>query len=677
MSSKILINASHHEEVRVAIVDQNKLTEYDHDRLDSINKKGCIYKGYVSRIEPSLNAAFIDYGVNRHGFLPVSEVTTQLYPKGLDPTGRYSIQDLLKEGQELIVQVDKDERGNKGAALTTNISLAGCYIVLMPMTSNAGGISRQIEGDDRDHLTRLMNQMDIPMNYSIIVRTASIGRSLEELLWDFNVLKAQWEAILQYAHDYTQPVLLHKDGALLSRIIRDYLRPEVEEVIIDDTIVYEEVLKLVQHVRPDFLSLVKRFESPTGQPLFAFHGIEHDIESIFNPQVILGNGSTLVIDHREALTSIDINSARSTSNADIETTAFKTNLAAAVEIARQIRLRNLGGQIVIDFIDMSSQEHCRQVEHALKEALLKDKARIQVGKISKFGLLEMSRQRMKTSLDEVQLTQCEACHGRGMHRRPRSVALSILRLLEQESIDKKGSAFEIKVHPKIGDLLLNHYRQDLCVIEKRSSVKISVISQFEKSLGDYEILLTQHSINAQGESKAIRNYIPNDPMERDDLSSVSTSPQGMSALRPSLPNPKGESFFKKIWKFFFGSSKTSSVKSVIKAPATKPHASKNPPRERQHHHRAEKNQAVTPIVTASAVATTASKPQQNRRRPAKKPGPPLLQHQELPEIIPQVAVQTQAAATPAPTKSGGHNRRRHHRRSPAEGTRPVAENDHG
>ncbi|NBV28444.1 Rne/Rng family ribonuclease, partial [bacterium] len=655
MSSKILINASHHEEIRVAIVEQGKLTEYDHDRLDNVNRKGCIYKGYVSRIEPSLNAAFIDYGVNRHGFLPVSEVTSQLYPKHLDPAGKYVIADLLKEGQEVIVQVDKDERGNKGAALTTNISLAGCYIVLMPMTAHAGGISRQIEGDDRDHLVRLMNQMDIPDQYSIIVRTASIGRSLNELLWDFNVLKSQWEAIVQYAGNYAQPILLHKDGALLSRIIRDHLKPDVDEIIIDDMSVYQEVLKLVQHIRPDFLSLVKYFEKSSEQPLFAYYGIEHDIESIFNPQVIMDNGSTLVIDHREALTSIDINSARSTANADIETTAFKTNMAAAVEIARQIRLRNIGGQIVIDFIDMSSQEHCRQVEQAFKEALAtRDKARIQLGKISKFGLLEMSRQRMKTSLNEVQLMQCEGCHGRGMHRRPRSVALSVLRLLEQESMNKKDSIFEIKVHPKIADMLSNAYRQDLCTIEKRCVVTIMINPQAEKSVGDYEIILKQLSGNNHIEVQVIRNFMPDNNTEQEQLVRVTNTPKSLNnQIKLSPPNPKGESIFKKIWNFLFGAPK---IKAVV--PVLKP-APRQPSSHRSHH----KDRAATQKIEDKGQSTNPhqNKPQpqsqQNRRRPMKKPsGGPLLQAQEV--MAPTAApVQNQST-----TQQGQRSGRRRYRR---------------
>ncbi|MBM4222432.1 MAG: Rne/Rng family ribonuclease [Gammaproteobacteria bacterium] len=557
MASKILINATHREEVRVAIIENNKLIEYDHDRLDNINKKGCIYKGVVARIEPSLNAAFIDYGEGRHGFLPAGEVSEALYPKNLDPSGKYAIQDLLQKGQELIIQVEKEEQGNKGAALTTNISLAGCYIVLMPVTPNSGGISRQIEGEDRDYLQRVLNQIDIPDQASVIIRTASIGRSLEDLLWDYNVLTSQWEAIMQYANDHSAPLILYKDGALLSRVIRDYLKPSVSEILIDDFAVYEEVLKLVQHIRPDFLSLVKYFKSPNGLPLFAYYQIEHDIESIFNPEIVLENGSTLIFDHREALTSIDINSARSTTSADIDTTAFKTNLAAAAEIARQIRLRNIGGQIIVDFIHMASAEQCRQVEAALRQGLSSDKARNQIGKISKLGLLEISRQRLKTALDKSQLMTCQHCHGRGTHRQPQAVALSILRLIEQEAINYRHGLVVVKINPTIALYFFNHYRQALCDLEKKADVHVQVQTDAHKSSGDYDI-----TFHIKGEErsagKTIRNYIPSitqvtqglpAQQEQNQAQNVAALPYVSAPVQNAAPR---NSLISKMWHFLFG-----------------------------------------------------------------------------------------------------------------------------
>jgi ribonuclease E len=367
----------------------------------------------------------------------------------------------------------------------------------------------------------------------------------------------------------------------------------------------------------------------------------------------MDNGSTLVIDHREALTSIDINSARSTGNADIETTAFKTNMAAAVEIARQIRLRNIGGQIVIDFIDMSSQEHCRQVEQAFKEALAtRDKARIQLGKISKFGLLEMSRQRMKTSLDEVQLMQCEGCHGRGMHRRPRSVALSVLRLLEQESMNKKDSIFEIKVHPKISDMLSNAYRQDLCAIEKRCAVRIIINPQAEKSVGDYEIVLKQLSGSHHVEVQIIRNFMPDNNTEQEQLVRVTAAPKLLNnQIKLSPPNPKGDSIFKKIWNFFLGAPKTKVVAPVLK-PAPRHQSS-----HRSHHKDRSVVQKFEEKSQSSTPHQTKAQPQQNRRRPMKKPsGGPLVQEQEATMPI-QAPVQNQST-----TQQGQRSGRRRYRR---------------
>lgn len=558
MTSKILIDATHHHEVRVAIVADQKIVHYDYDSLENHHKKGCIYKGIVSRIEPSLNAAFIDYGAQRHGFLPASEVSSLLYPKNARQD-KPTIQDLLTKGQELIIQIEKDEIGNKGAALTTNISIAGCYIVLMPATSNAGGISRQIEGSDREHLMRLINQMDVPDNYSIIMRTASIGRSLDEILWDFNVLKSQWEAINLCANESKEPVLLYQEGAILSRIIRDYLKPSIDEILIDDKFVYEEVLKLVQHIRPDFLSLVTYFDKKKTS-LFSFYGIEPLIESLFNSYVILENGATLVIDHREALTSIDINSARSTSGGNIETTAFQTNLAAAKEIARQICLRNIGGQIVIDFIDMASTEECRLVEEALKEALSNDKAKHHFCKISKLGLLQMSRQRLKTSLDAEQLTKCSNCHGHGKHRKPRPVALSILRLVEQESYQLKGHFFEVETHSHIAEFLFNEYRTELCDIERNAETKIKLKTSHHIGAGDY-------IINVIFDNKVVKK-ITNNPLANQSEQEI---PQGHShylekASTPALntrtmfpnspPNPRGVSWLQKIWSLFTPSTTT-------------------------------------------------------------------------------------------------------------------------
>ncbi len=566
MASKILINATHSEEVRVATVENKRLMEYEHDRLDNNTKKGCIYKGVVSRIEPSLNAAFVDYGEERHGFLPASEVSILLHPEKMIKNQRLPIQDLLKKDQEIIVQVEKEEQGNKGAALTTNISLAGCYIVLMPMSPGSGGISRQIDGEEREELQKIINLIDIPEDFSIIVRTASIRRSLEDLLWDFNVLKAQWEAILKCAQELPKTGLLYHDGALLSRVIRDNLKPTVDEILIDNAAVHQEVLQLIQHIRPDLLWKVKFYDPSKQAPLFAAYQIEHEIESIFNPEVILEDGSTLVFDHREALTSIDINSARSTQSSDIAATAFNTNLAAAKEIPRQIRLRNIGGQIIVDFIHMSSSDthknadQIKQIENVLKQGLSGDKARVQVGKISKLGLLEISRQRLKTALDKSQLVRCRHCHGRGTHRQPQSVALSILRLIEQEAMNYEKGSILIDVHPAIGSFLFNHYKQNICDLEKRYHFFIHMSEHMEKSAGDYEIKFFKEHHEYRNPSRVIRNYVPAHSSEvlhtphqhAENVKKGHNSPHFSYTGLEGAAHPANNSFWARIWRFFFG-----------------------------------------------------------------------------------------------------------------------------
>ena len=498
MSTKILINATHPEEVRVGIQKNNELHNYDNDKLDNINKKGCVFKGIVSRVESSLDAAFVDFGRAKHGFLPLSEVMRS-HPKleknseqqtdESQENKKPGIGDYLKEGQHIIVQVEKDERGTKGAALTTNISLAGCFVVLMPNTAGAGGISRQIEGEDREQLKRILNQIDVPSTHSLILRTASVNKTLEELLWDYNVLVSQWDAIVEFAQDAQKPLLLYKEGALLQRTIRDYLKPDVDSIIVDQKSTYDEVLALVQHARPDFLEKVQLYEDQKVTLFDAYH-LESDVESLYNSEISMSNGATLVIDHCEALTAIDINSAKATDQSDIDETAFQINQAAALEIARQVRLRNLGGQIVIDFIDMATNEQRREVEKVLKQALDQDKARIQIGSIcDKLGLLAFSRQRMNTSLDESSLVKCRHCRGHGVHRRALSVALSAIRMLKSQARTLKGHfpQITIKVSAEIAELLYNKYRKELASFEDHYNTLVNIIISSEMGTADYEI----------------------------------------------------------------------------------------------------------------------------------------------------------------------------------------------
>ncbi|MBI4292379.1 MAG: Rne/Rng family ribonuclease, partial [Betaproteobacteria bacterium] len=403
---RMLFNATQAEELRVAIVDGQKLIDLDIESASKEQRKSNIYKGVITRIEPSLEAAFVDYGTERHGFLPFKDVARTFFKSGVE-AGRARIQDALEEGQELIVQVEKDERGSKGAALTTYISLAGRYLVLMPNNPRGGGVSRRIEGEDRDDLRDTMDKLTIPAGMSIIGRTAGIGRTIEELQWDLNYLLQLWHAIEDASGSQKGAFLIYQEGSLVIRAIRDYFQPDIGELLIDTDAIYDQAHQFMAHVMPDNVSRVKRYRDDV--PLFSRFQIEHQIETAYSRQVALPSGGAVVIDHTEALVSVDVNSARATRGHDIEETAFRTNCEAADEIARQLRLRDLGGLIVIDFIDMENQRNQREVESRLREALRYDRARVQMGKISRFGLLELSRQRLRPSLGEGSNITCPRC----------------------------------------------------------------------------------------------------------------------------------------------------------------------------------------------------------------------------------------------------------------------------
>ena len=429
---RMLINATQREELRVAIVDGQSLFDIDIEIPSKEQKKANIYKGRITRVEPSLEAAFIDYGSDRHGFLPLKEISREYFPEGVD-INRAGIRELIREGQEIVVQVDKEERGTKGAALTTFISLAGRYLVLMPNNPRAGGVSRRIEGDDRQNMREVMDQLKIPEEMGIIVRTAGVGREAEELQWDLDYLLQMWKAISEAAQARSGAFLIYQESRLIIRALRDYLRADVGEILIDSEEVYEDAKLFMQQVMPQNLRKLKLYKDPV--PLFNRFQIESQIENAFDRQVRLPSGGSIVIDHTEALTSIDINSAKATKGSDIEETAFNTNLEAAVEIARQLRLRDAGGLIVIDFIDMDSPRHQREVEDKLRDALRMDRARVQVGRISRFGLLEMSRQRLRPSLGDTTQIICPRCEGHGRFSGVESLSLSILRLVEEEAMN--------------------------------------------------------------------------------------------------------------------------------------------------------------------------------------------------------------------------------------------------
>ena len=482
---RMLINATQPEELRVALVDGQKLYDLDIESGSREQKKSNVYKGKITRIEPSLEAAFVDFGAERHGFLPLKEISREYFVK--DPGhGRINIKDVLKEGQEVIVQVDKEERGNKGAALTTQVSLAGRYLVLMPNNPRAGGISRRIEGDERTELREAMKGVTVPDKMGVIVRTAGIGRSAEELQWDLDYLVQLWDAIQRAADDRSAPCLLLQESNVIIRAIRDYLRQDVGEVLIDTDAAYSEALTFVQQVMPYYQNKFKRYTDDI--PLFNRYQIESQIESAFQREVKLPSGGSIVIDPTEALVSIDINSSRATKGSDIEETALNTNLEAADEIARQLRLRDMGGLVVIDFIDMLSNKNQRDVENRLKQALEVDRARIQVGRISRFGLMEMSRQRLRPSLEETSGHVCPRCNGTGVIRDIQSTGLSILRLIEEEAAKENTGQVRAIVPVPVATFLLNEKRILIAAIEARHSVRVVILPNPNMETPHYEVL---------------------------------------------------------------------------------------------------------------------------------------------------------------------------------------------
>jgi len=495
---RMLINATQSEELRVALVDGQRIYDLDIESPGHEQKKANIYKGKITRVEPSLEAAFVDYGAERHGFLPLKEIARTYFPQGYNYQGRPNIKDVIKEGQEVIVQIDKEERGNKGAALTTFISLAGSYLVLMPNNPRAGGISRRIEGDERSQLKEALNGLTLPEGMGLIVRTAGVGKSAEELEWDLNVLLNHWQAIQQAADSRKAPFLIHQESNVIVRAIRDYLRRDIGEILIDSQKVFEQAKGHINLVRPDFINRLKLYEGEV--PMFTHYQIESQIESAFQREVRLPSGGAIVIDPTEALTSIDINSARATKGGDIEETAFQTNLEAADEIARQLRLRDLGGLIVIDFIDMTPVRHQREVENRIREAVRQDRARVQIGRISRFGLLEMSRQRLRPSLGESSTHVCPRCSGQGTIRGTESLALSILRLIEEEGIKDNTDAVHAQVPVSVAAYLLNEKRNAIQDLEKRHNVNVVVIPNQYLETPHFEVLRVRSGDEVEGAS---------------------------------------------------------------------------------------------------------------------------------------------------------------------------------
>ncbi|MCT4837259.1 ribonuclease E [Pseudomonas aeruginosa] len=480
---RMLINATQPEELRVALVDGQRLFDLDIESGAREQKKANIYKGRITRVEPSLEAAFVDFGAERHGFLPLKEISREYFKKS--PEGRINIKEALSEGQEVIVQVEKEERGNKGAALTTFISLAGRYLVLMPNNPRAGGISRRIEGEERNELREALNGLNAPADMGLIVRTAGLGRSTEELQWDLDYLLQLWSAIKEASGERGAPFLIYQESNVIIRAIRDYLRQDIGEVLIDSIDAQEEALNFIRQVMPQYASKVKLYQDSV--PLFNRFQIESQIETAFQREVKLPSGGSIVIDPTEALVSIDINSARATKGGDIEETALQTNLEAAEEIARQLRLRDIGGLIVIDFIDMTPAKNQRAVEERVREALEADRARVQVGRISRFGLLEMSRQRLRPSLGETSGIVCPRCNGQGIIRDVESLSLAILRLIEEEALKDRTAEVRARVPFQVAAFLLNEKRNAITKIELRTRARIFILPDDHLETPHFEV----------------------------------------------------------------------------------------------------------------------------------------------------------------------------------------------
>ncbi len=531
---RMLVNAVQEEELRVALVDGQKLYDLSIEIPSREQKKSNIYKGRVTRVEPSLEAAFVEYGAQRHGFLPLKEVSKEYFSTQLSSQGRQNIKDLLKEGQELIVQVEKEERGNKGAALTTFISLAGRFLVLMPNNPRAGGVSRRIEGEDRDQMREAMNGLIIPDGMGAIVRTAGVGRSTEELQWDLNNLKTAWDAIVVANDGRPAPFLIFQESDAVTRGLRDYFSDDVGECLIDQPEAFEKAQEYMQRfMPPDAQRKLKLYQDPV--PLFTRYQIESQIESAYSHKVTLPSGGSLVIDHTEALVSIDINSARSTRGGDIEATARNTNLEAAEEIARQLRLRDIGGLIVIDFIDMESQANQRAVEDMLRDAVKMDRARIQLGRLSRFGLLELSRQRLRPALSETTHINCPRCGGMGTIRGVESMSLALLRLIGEEARKERTGRVIAQVPVDVATYLMNEKRDWLNQIESRDKVSLVIVPNPHLQTPAYTLRRVRDDEKELPENATVSYQLADQPsIDDSNIGSRDKKPQGDVPLVPSI-----------------------------------------------------------------------------------------------------------------------------------------------
>ncbi len=562
---RMLINATQKEELRVALVDGQRLYDLDIETPGREQKKSNIYKGKITRIEPSLEAAFIDYGAQRHGFLSLKEVARSCFANQPSGEGRINIKDVLREGQELLVQVDKEERGNKGAALTTFISLAGRYLVLMPNNPRAGGVSRRIEGSDRSELKEAMAALEVPEGMGMIIRTAGVGKSVEELQWDLDYLLRLWAAIERANKENRSPSLIYQESDIVIRAIRDYFRQDIGEILIDDAEVYDSAVDFMQHVMPHNLKKLKHYDDHV--PLFSRYQIESQIETAFQHDVRLPSGGSIVIDRTEALISIDINSSRATQGGDIEETALNTNLEAAEEIARQLRLRDLGGLVVIDFIDMTPARNQREVENRLRDCLKMDRARVQIGRISRFGLLEMSRQRLRPSLGESIQINCPRCMGEGTIRNVESLSLAILRLIEEEAMKEKSARIEALLPLQVATFLLNEKRAAVNDIEVRHSTHVVLIPNPAMETPHYEVrrIRQDEEESTSGRSSSYQKVKTSTPEHTSVTKTVvKVEEPAVKGVHPTTPVPAKPAphssaqreaevgFIKRLWTSLFG-----------------------------------------------------------------------------------------------------------------------------
>ncbi|MFM9912421.1 MAG: Rne/Rng family ribonuclease [Methylophilaceae bacterium] len=668
---RMLFNATQAEELRVAIVDGQKLIDLDIEHAGKEQKKSNIYKAIITRIEPSLEAAFVNYGTDRHGFLPLKEVARSNFIADAD--GK-RIQDVLREGQEIIVQVEKDERGNKGAALTTFISLAGRYLVLMPNNPRGGGVSRRIEGEDRNELRDIMAQLEVPNGMSIIARTAGIGRTFEELQWDLNYLLQLWTAIESASNLQKGAFLIYQEGSLVIRAIRDYYQPDIGEILIDTPDIYEQAVQFMNHVMPATVARVKLYSDDV--PLFSRFQIEHQIETAFSREVRLPSGGAVVIDHTEALVSVDVNSGRATKGSDIEQTAFNTNLEAAEEVARQLRLRDLGGLVVIDFIDMESPRNQREVENRLRDALHYDRARVQTGKISRFGLMELSRQRLRPSLGESNHIPCPRCHGTGHIRGIESTALHILRIVQEESMKENTGAVQVQLPVEVATFLLNEKRSDIHAVEQRMDVNVILIPNIHLETPNYTIVRLRE--DETGEKESARSYeLVEMPTESEESSSQSKQQEAkpmrqeaaVKGITPAQPAPvRAEAETPSIFgRFKSWLGKITAAKEVEPEDKPKHRPTSNPRRDRNDRGGRGGRGGHKERDQAPRTAAPENKPQQEAR-PPREQRPPRPEREKTPvatNVTAEAGVEREEQPQRSRRSRGGRGRNR--------GDRPARE----